>query len=119
MIDPIQCPSDHVVSQPKREQGARMFRTPALVAAACVSTAASYIIYEVISMLAAISSIFGSLATGIAGSAPPPKPKPPYGPLGFALILSPWLVFAAVAALRWIWWTRKTLADQVDARRAR
>lgn len=93
-----------------------MFRTPALVVAAFVSAAASYVIYMVIAILAGITSTMRSFVSTMAGSAQPPEPKPPYGALGLALILSPWLIFASVIALRLIWCARQTSGNSTSPR---
>jgi hypothetical protein len=107
MIDQSERPADNVVSHAQRGTGAPIFRTPALIVATLVSTAASYIIYTVIAILAGITSLMRSFVSTMAGSAQAPEPKPPYGPLGLTLILSPWLVFASVMALRLIWCARQ------------
>jgi hypothetical protein len=107
MIDQSQGPADNVDSHAQRHRCTPVFRIPALLAAALVSTAASYIIYTVIAILAGIASMIRSFVSTMVGSAAQPEPNPPYGPLGLALILSPWLVFASVMALRLFWCARQ------------
>ena len=97
----------NVVPQSERPAGARVFRTSTLVVAAAVSTAVSVSIYFVLAILAGIFSFLEKFVSALSGSAPQPDPKPPYGPQGLLLILSPWLVFASVAALRWMWCLRR------------
>ncbi len=116
MIDQSQGPADNVVSHAQRDTCTPVFRTPALVVAAFVAAAASYIIYMLIAVLAGITSMMRSFVSTMAGSAPQPEPEPPYGPLGLALISSPWLVFAFVMALRLIWCARQTSGNSSSPR---
>jgi hypothetical protein len=119
MIEQSEGPANNDVSHPQRGKVSPMLSTPALLVAACVSMAVSTTIYVVLAILAGIASTMTSLASAMAGSTPPPEPKPPYGPLGLALILSPWLAFASVVALRFIWWAWQTSGNSPSPRHNR
>jgi hypothetical protein len=108
MIDQSEGPANNVLFHPSRGKGSPTFSRPALVVAGAVSTTVSIISYAVLTMLVGIGSMMSAFISGMSGSTPPPEPKAPYGPLGLALILSPWLVFATVVATRFIWWVWKT-----------